>query len=254
MMKVIGIIVGIVGFLLLITIHEGGHFIAAKLVGVRVNEFSVGMGPVIYQKQKNDTLYSFRAFPVGGYCALAGEDEESDDPYAFTNASFFKKFVVLVAGSFNNLLAGFIIFICVYSIVANGQVGFGRVLEVSCLDFWDVATSIFQFIGGLFKGTSSVNDLSGVVGIVSVVSQTAEVGLLNVVYLIGILSVNLGVVNLLPIPALDGGRILLSFINVLCGKKISEKAEGIINAIGLMLLLALMVYLVFKDSIALIRG
>lgn len=103
------ILIAILMFGLLIAVHELGHFVSAKLLGVRVNEFAIGMGPAIWRKQKGETLYALRAFPIGGFCAMEGEDDASDDPRAFGNKAGWKKFIILVAGSLMNFLAGLLI-------------------------------------------------------------------------------------------------------------------------------------------------
>ena len=108
-MTVLYAILAILIFGLLVAIHEFGHFSAAKLCSVRVEEFAVGMGPALWKKQKGETLYSLRAVPFGGYCAMTGEDGESDDPRAFGNQKAWKRLLILVAGSFNNFLLGFLI-------------------------------------------------------------------------------------------------------------------------------------------------
>ena len=108
-MTLLYIIVAILLFGLLVVIHELGHFTAAKLCGVRVEEFAVGMGPALWKKQKGETLYALRAIPFGGYCAMTGEDGESDDPRAFGNQKAWKRLIILAAGSFNNFLLGFLI-------------------------------------------------------------------------------------------------------------------------------------------------
>ena len=258
-----GIAVGIIGFLFLITIHEGGHYLVSKLLGVRVNEFSVGMGPLISQKEKNGTKYSFRLIPIGGYCALEGEfgddmsDEEIEnyvdtDPNAFVNQPFWKQFLILVAGSAVNFIFGFLLFVIVYSIVAKGEVGLGRILAISWRDCFGMMKDIFAFLGGLFTGTSSVNDVSGIVGIVAIVADTASYGLINVVYLVALISVNLSIMNMLPIPGLDGGRIFVSIIKIISGGKLSQKAENIINGVGMVLLLIIIVLITIKDVIKLV--
>ena len=109
------ILVAILMFGVLIAVHEFGHFITAKLFGIRVNEFSIGMGPALLKKEKGETLYSLRLLPIGGYCAMEGEDEESDDPRAFGNAAGWKKVIVLVAGAFMNFLTGLIIVLVLYA-------------------------------------------------------------------------------------------------------------------------------------------
>ena len=113
-MSILYIILAILLFGLLVIVHELGHFTVAKLCGVKVEEFAVGMGPVLLQKQKGETLYSLRAVPFGGFCAMAGEDEESDEPRAFTNQAPWKRALILVAGSFMNFLLGFVIILILY--------------------------------------------------------------------------------------------------------------------------------------------
>ena len=103
------IIVGILLFGLLIAVHEWGHFITAKLLGVKVNEFAIGMGPVLVSFQKGETQYSLRLLPVGGYCAMEGEDETNDDPRAFSSKAPWRRLVILAAGSFMNFVAGFLL-------------------------------------------------------------------------------------------------------------------------------------------------
>ena len=103
------IIVGILLFGLLIAVHEWGHFITAKLLGVKVNEFAIGMGPALVSFQKGETQYSLRLLPVGGYCAMEGEDETNDDPRAFSSKAPWRRLVILAAGSFMNFVAGFLL-------------------------------------------------------------------------------------------------------------------------------------------------
>lgn len=109
------IIIAIIIFGILIAIHEFGHFTAAKLCGVKVEEFAIGMGPALFKKQKGETVYALRILPIGGFCAMAGEDEESDDPRAFTNQGFWKKFIILCAGSFMNLVLGIVLILIMYA-------------------------------------------------------------------------------------------------------------------------------------------
>ena len=111
------IIYAIIMFCLLIFIHELGHFMAAKACGVKVNEFALGMGPAIFKKQKGETLYALRAIPIGGYCAMEGEDEESEDARAFNNKPAWKKAIIVVAGAAMNLILCilFLIIIALYT-------------------------------------------------------------------------------------------------------------------------------------------
>ena len=109
------IIVAILIFGLLIAVHEFGHFFTAKLFGVKVNEFSIGMGPALWKRKRGETLYSLRLLPIGGFCAMEGEDEDSGDPRAFGNAAGWKKVIVLSAGAAMNFLAGFLMILALYS-------------------------------------------------------------------------------------------------------------------------------------------
>ena len=104
------ILFAILLFSLLIFVHELGHFITARIFGVTVHEFAIGMGPALWKKQGKETLYSIRLLPIGGYCAMEGEDEDTDNPHSFQKAAWWKRLIILVAGSFMNFLAGFAIF------------------------------------------------------------------------------------------------------------------------------------------------
>ncbi|MEG1658316.1 MAG: site-2 protease family protein, partial [Oscillibacter sp.] len=108
-MNPVYILAAILIFGVLIAVHELGHFVAAKLCGVRVNEFSIGMGPVLWQREKGETRYSFRLLPIGGYCAMEGEDEDSGDSHSLVRQGFWKQFIILAAGSATYFLAGFLI-------------------------------------------------------------------------------------------------------------------------------------------------
>ena len=109
------ILIAILIFGVLIAVHELGHFLAAKACGVRVNEFSIGMGPQLLHKTKGDTEYSLRLLPIGGYCAMEGEDEDSDDDRALNRQVWWKKFIIFVAGAFMNFLTGLLIIVCLYA-------------------------------------------------------------------------------------------------------------------------------------------
>jgi regulator of sigma E protease len=329
-MNVIGIIAAIIFFFLLVIGHEFGHFASAKMLGVDVEEFSMGMGPQIFHKEKNGTEYSLRAFPIGGFCRLEGEDGESDSPTAFTNQPLVNKIPILAAGSLMNVILGLIMLVFVYTsigatsnilaevspggpaetagimagdeiIAVNGTEMTGWTAIVTEIDAshesvdirvdrdgeildFDVPTmyneevgryvigitsklihspafalksalaavgemfmSIIGLFGMLFKGQVKSTDVVGVVGIISIAGESARHGIINVINLMGLISINLAIVNMLPIPALDGGRILLAIIAKISGGRFTKKAEAIINAIGLILLLALMVFIVIKD-------
>lgn len=334
------IIWAILIFCVLIFIHEFGHFITAKLSGMTVHEFSIGMGPKLVGFGKK-TKYSLRILPIGGYVKLEGEDGESSDPDAFCNKSAFKRFVVLVSGALMNILLGFIIFVVVFS-SSSGMTSnkIGTVLSDSAFEnagikpgdkiikissekittgvhtyddislsmfingddlaeftferngekftkkikpiyndsekrvmygfspavdkvnaknvlyhgFWQciyVIKSVFLSLIWLITGVIPATEMSGPVAIVGHIGAAAKNGFVNVMYFAGFISVNLGVMNLLPIPALDGGRILFLLIEKIRGKKMNPEREGLINFIFFVLLLVLMLIVTYNDILKL---
>lgn len=351
------ILFAILLFSILIFVHELGHFVAAKLSGVQVNEFSIFMGPALWKKQVGETLYSIRLVPLGGYCAMEGEDADTDSPRSFQKASWWKRLVILVAGSFMNFLIGAVLMVLVYlpaqqvadpvidsfepfATVDDGaglQTG-DRILEVDgekiyvysdfsmildlnpgnyhdlvvqrgdqrvelpnfhmekhevtnedgtkqllygmnfslkeltfagkldyawrqCLDTVRLVKLSLQM---LLTGQAGLSEMSGPVGIVqqmTVVAENSESSLdalLNMVYFGAFIAINLAVMNLLPIPALDGGRVvgllLTTAVEAVTKKKIDPKYEGYLHGAGMILLLGLMAVLMFKDIFVIIRG
>lgn len=326
-------ILAILLFCIMIFPHELGHFIAARRVGVKVNEFAFGMGPAIWKKQGPETLYSIRLFPVGGFCAMEGEDEESNEPRAFGNKKPWQKIVVLAAGSFMNIICAIVIMSLVIGIMGFtttvvGQVtedlpakaagilegdkllkiddteieqwtdvskalqasggeevvvtlerdkqvetvsvvpqltegvdAQGYVLGVTCKishnpfmavvdgaqSTWNMTKMMFSALGQLFTGKAGVDELSGPVGMINMVSQTTEYGFWYYGFLTALICVNLAIINLLPLPALDGGRIIFVIYTMITGKTVSEKVEGAIHMVGMVLLLALMVFVTMND-------
>ncbi len=351
------IVFAILLFSLLIFVHELGHFVAAKLSGVQVNEFALFMGPAIFKKQIGQTTYAIRCIPIGGYCAMEGEDAQSDNPRAFGAAKWWKRLIILVAGSFMNFVAGLLIMLIVFmpakQFVApvidsfetfstvNGQGGLqtgDRILEVDGetvylqsdfgmflslnggdthdlvvrrngqkvflddfkmekhpvtdeqgntqyyyginfavedADFWGKADYAWKSclntvravrlsLQMLFSGQAGLQDVSGPVGIVQMMSETASASetsldaLMNMLYFGGFIAINLAVMNMLPFPALDGGRVLVLLIATayegITKKKINPKYEGYIHAAGMVLLLALMAVIMFKDIFTIFKG
>ncbi len=318
-------------FLLLITVHELGHFLAAKAVGIRVLEFAVGMGPAIFKKQKGETLYSVRILPIGGYCKMEGEDEASADDAAFGNKSAWKRLVTLVAGAFMNIVTGFFVLLLMASLMpavltpvvstvlpdspaaqvglavgdrivgVNGTrinvyhdyqfemsrysggeialeykrngvlhtvnlvpmkeddrsiIGFttaikeltftSRISEAFYTAIFD-AKYVIVSLGDLMTGKVSVRDMSGPAGIVQAIGMSAKEGFLNLLWLTALITINLGIFNLLPIPALDGGRVLFILIELISRRKIPPEKEGMIHFVGFVLLIALMIFATTND-------
>ena len=323
-------ILAIILFCVMIFPHELGHYIAAKRLGVKVNEFAFGMGPVIWKKQKGETLHSIRLFPIGGFCSMEGEDEDSDEPRAFNNKKPWQKIIILAAGSFMNVLCAILIMSIVVGVLGfttttidtvsegspaemagimagdeitaidgqpieawtdvsaaiasaeGGQIIMtvqrdGRTLESSVTpeqtqdgafligitsrvshnpfravaegakSTWNITVSMFQTLSQLFTGQLGADSLSGPVGMVQMVSQTTQYGWWYYGFLTALICINLAIINMLPLPALDGGRIIFVIISMITGRPVSQKVEGTVHFVGIMLLFGLMAYVTFND-------
>ncbi len=437
------IAIGILLFELIVFIHEFGHFITAKKFGVQVNEFAIGMGPKLIQFQRGETKYSVRLLPIGGYCAMEGENEESDNERAFINKPVWQRMIVIVAGAFNNIVLGLLMMTVLmvqspafssttisdfaqaaftsksglevgdkfvdiggYKIHCSRDISFavamldleivdgqdfsvykedcgftllrqytslkaedysddelkaitdafnggiekindcttkqqadsiteetlarvnelsgkeykpeeqeymperkrfrtnvtvlrnGEKVELSDVDFytylgddgepavaidfsvepmkktfltlvsesWNSTVSVVRMIWkslfGLVTGTYGMNDMAGPVGAASVVTQAAQAGLEtgfldavnNILYMMMIITVNLGIVNLLPLPALDGGRFLFMLVEVIIRKPIPQKYEGWVHAAGFIILLGFIAVITLNDIVRLVTG
>lgn len=248
------IILMLILFALLIFPHELGHFFAAKACGVKVNEFAFGMGPTLFSHQGVETLYAVRAIPFGGFCRMEGEDTEvSESERAFGNRKWWQKIIILAAGAIMNIIVCIIALSIVTAIIigvnspadffeaiGHGVAGTGRMLKM-----------ILEAFGGLIVHPDK-DAISGPVGIAGFVKQAGEQGVAGFLYLLAIISANLAVFNLLPLPALDGGRIIFVFIRLVTGKAITDKQEGLVHVIGMMLLLMLMIFATWNDIVKLL--
>lgn len=333
-------IAAILIFAIMILIHELGHFIAAKAFGVKVNEFALGMGPKLFSRQKGETLYSVRVIPIGGFCAMEGEDTKTEDERAFSNKKPLARLIILVAGAFMNILLGFILLFSlavgepklvvpqVESVISGGAAqeaglkendvvvrangkrvhiaedlswaishnpqenrtlhlvvehdGQKRTVSITPredngnyrygIQLKSVENTVFQtlknawyqtsFYSGvivnsfisMIRGDIPLSQVSGPVGIVSeignVVEQTRTEGLVgfqNLLSLTILLTINLGVFNLFPLPALDGGRILFVLLELVRRKPLPQEKEALVHFIGLVLLIAISILITFKD-------
>lgn len=329
------ILIAILCFELIIIVHEGGHFIAARLNKIKVNEFSIGMGPKLFQFKKGDTKYTLRLVLFGGYCQMEGEDEESDSENSFSGKKVWQRMIVVVAGAVMNLVLGFII---VLIIVGSGElvgtpvvakfednavsaqsglkagdyiksidgmriystndistaftrsdddtvdmvvVREGREQSLTVkfateeyegkqyinMDFWllgkektignvlsqsfketvSYARSVFLSLHDLIVGRYGVSDMSGPVGAVNYVSKAAKTSVISLLRIMALLTINIGLFNLFPIPALDGWRLFVLLGEGITRRKLPTKAEYLINAIGLVVLLAFMCFITFSD-------
>lgn len=336
-------LIAVLVFVLLIIIHEFGHFIAAKACGVRVNEFAIGFGPKLFKKKIGETTYAWNLIPLGGYCAMEGEDESSDDSRAFCNKGPFKRLIIVVAGAVFNLVLGLIIIAITlipsekfasttiakfeddavssasglevgdrilsvdgrkifttydlsyaFTGVENGAVDLTveragkkvslddvsfRTSEVDGISYVEVdfyvkgiektpITFIEQTFNtaiancrvvwfsliDLITGKYGLSAMSGPVGITVAIGSVAKANLFNVLPIMALITINLGIFNLLPLPALDGGRILFILFELVKGKPVPQKYEGVIHTVGLVILLAFMILITAKDIISLITG
>lgn len=329
-------LVAVLLFLVLIIIHEFGHFIAAKLLGVRVNEFAVGFGPKLFGIKGKETHYKVNLIPLGGYCAMEGEDEESTDDRAFCRKKPWRRFIIVAAGAIFNLIFGLIIVAIIlapgkqfasttvaqfrenavsvnsglkegdtiigvdgrrifttydlsyaFTGVENGTVDMtvrrngGKVelndvtfkseeeqgISYLTVDFYvepinktfgtfisqTVKTTIsycrviwFSLID-LISGKYGISAMSGPVGVTVAIGNAAKQSLKNILPIIALITVNLGIFNLLPIPALDGGRLLFILFEMIFKKSVPAKYEGIIHGIGFALLIGFMLLITAKD-------
>ena len=229
-------IIFVLGFL--VFIHEGGHFIVAKLCKVKVNEFSIGFGPTLLKKQGKETKYVLRLLPLGGFVNLEGEEEESEDERSFSKASIPKRIAIVLAGPLVNIVFALIVYFILVVIIKN-DVGFAFIKTKEFI------FTVFESFKMLFTGQIGVDDFMGPVGISEVVVNTTRI--IDYVYILAVISLSLGVTNLLPIPALDGGKLLFIIIEAIRRKKLSERVEMNIQLIGFILLIVLSIYITCND-------
>lgn len=333
-----------------ILIHEFGHYIFAKRAGVYIYEFAIGMGPKIFSfKRKNDeTIYSIRIFPIGGFVSLAGEEVDNDnnvpDEKKLYNKSWIDRFLTIIAGvTFNFILAIILLFIIgllngvplskpvISSIDENYplanqninigdtivainnkkisstdrlilelQINNGKTIEITLNDKngnektvtakpiltekngessyaygftldstkeYSIINSIkyafektislieqmFFILFYLLTGKLNLNNLAGPIGMFTIVGSAAKAGIINILYLIAYLCINVGFINLIPFPAFDGGRVLMLVIEKIKGKKIDPRVENIIHSVGFIFLIILMVIVTYHDILRLFK-
>lgn len=229
-------IVIILGFLVLI--HEAGHFLVARLCKIKVNEFSIGFGPLIWKKDTSKTKYSIRLIPLGGYVNMLGEEERSEEEGSFSQASIPKRIVIVAAGGLVNILFAIILYNILITIVTGDFV-------TSLTSTGDFIMAMVDSIKLLFTGGVTVDSLMGPIGISEVVAQTS--GIIDFLYIMALISMSLGVTNLLPFPPLDGGKILIYIIEAIRRKPLKENFELKLQMIGFVALITLSIYVAFND-------
>ena len=349
------ILIAILIFIFLIVVHELGHFLAAKACGVQVNEFALFFGPAIFQKKIGETVYSLRSIPLGGFCAMEGEDEDTDNPRSFQKAAWWKRLIILVSGAGMNFVVGLLLFVIIMLPATNmttanvvevldcatfqGEQGLqvgDRILSIDGERIYigDDVNMLLQVLPGdsreivverngqkvtlhgisthehtdkdgkvtrhygftltqmkptfldnvkqgflltidnvrnvrlgfamLFNGQAGLKDMTGAVGLVGAMTDVATqakstfAAVWSMLYIGGVITVNLGVMNLLPIPALDGGRVagllLTTGIEKITRKKLDPKYEGYVHGVGMIILLALIAIITFKDIFMIFKG
>lgn len=248
-------IIFLLGFLILI--HECGHFLVARLCKVKVNEFAIGFGKIIWQKQGKETRYSLRMIPLGGFCSMEGEDKESDDKGSFSKASVWKRMLIVVAGAAVNILFGILVYFILVSTVGIQFVDPAKDTFINRIYYGARGTgefiiAIFDSVKMLITGGLQTDQMVGIVGISEVVAKTN--GIINYLNLLAVISVSLGVTNLLPIPALDGGKLLILLIEIIRRKPMKVETEAKIQLIGLSILMALSLFVTYNDILRIGTG
>ena len=247
-------IIFLLGFLIII--HEGGHFLVAKLCKVKVNEFSIGFGKTIWKKQGKETLYSLRLIPLGGFVQMEGENEESKDQRAFSNVSVPKRIAIVSAGAIVNIVFGILVYFILVSTVGLEFVDPAKDTFLNRIYYGGIQTkefvlSLFESVKMLFTNGLSADQMTGPVGISQIVVQTTTVS--NYIYILALISVSLGITNLLPIPALDGGKNVLLIIEAVTRKKIKVETEAVITMIGFVLIIGLALFVTYHDVIRILN-
>ena len=229
-------IIILLGFLVLI--HEGGHFLVAKLFKIKVNEFAIGFGPTIFTKEKGETRYALRLITLGGFVNMEGEEERSKSQGSFSEASIPKRIAIVAAGGLVNIIFGILIYYIISSITFNS-------MYTGIISTKDFVLSIFESIKLLFTGNISVNQMTGIVGISDIVVSTN--GIMQYLYIMALISVSLGITNLLPFPPLDGGKILIYIIEWVRRKPMKEETELKLQTLGFSILIVLSIYVTYND-------
>ena len=232
---------------ILIIIHEGGHCITAKILGVRVNKFAIGFGPSLFSKVLNDTKYEIKAIPLGGYVTLEGEEELSNKEGSFSDIETWKKILILSAGALINILFGFVlvfVIMTIKQIIENNQ-DFINSITYSTGFIKNLLQEIGHSILRLFNGNIDISNFSGPIGISYIITNTN--GILEYLYILSIISISLGITNLLPIIPLDGGKILIVLVEMIRGKKFKDKTQAMIQTIGLIIIVCVSFIIMCND-------
>lgn len=229
-------IIAILGFLVLI--HETGHFVVARLCKIKVREFAIGFGPVIWKKETENTKYAIRLIPLGGFVNMLGEEEQSDEEGSFSKASISKRIAIVAAGGLVNIIFAILLYIVLIWVVTGNFV-------MAISSSGNFVMAMWESIKLLFTGGVTVDNLMGPIGISQVVAQTS--GIIDFLYIMALISMSLGVTNLLPFPPLDGGKILIYIVEAIRRKPLKQDFELKLQMLGFLLLITLSIYVAFND-------
>lgn len=224
---------------ILVLIHEGGHFIVAKLCKIKVNEFAIGFGKTILSKKIGDTIYALKLIPLGGFVRMEGEECFSEEEGSFSKASYWKKILIVAAGGITNILFAIIMFFLL--VIFYYKYPLNEALQIT----GNFMYAIIESLRILFSGKVTINELVGPIGISNIIVQTT--GLANYIYLIATVSLSLGVTNLLPIPPLDGGKILIYIIEKIRKKSFKAETAVAIEMTGFVFIMLLAVVVMIND-------
>lgn len=233
-------------FTVIVLVHEGGHFITARKAGIKVYEFSIGFpfSPRLITLFKHkETAFTVRLLPLGGFVSFSQDGGEED--IELFEAPNNKRALILSAGSLFNILFAFIVFTPVF--IIGKHLNLFDAMLLSAKTVWEILFGTMMFILNVFTGHGTMDGLSGPVGIAAMAGRAASKGILNLFYFAGVLSMSLGIMNLLPLPALDGGHLIMLFIESIRKKPISPKAYQVVTMVGISLFLILTVAVTYKD-------
>jgi len=233
-------------FSIVVLVHEFGHFIIARKAGVKVREFSIGFpfSPILFTLFRHrETEFTVRLLPLGGFVSFS--EEKSEGTGDLFGASYLTRALIMSAGSISNIICAFLIFVTVF--ILDRHLFITEAVLASTRTVWAILYGSITIIFNLLSGHGSMEGLAGPVGIATIAGQAAAKGLWNLIYFTGVLSISLGVMNLLPLPALDGGQLSMLLIEAVRKKPLSLKTYRVVNLIGLSLLIILTVLVTYKD-------
>ena len=288
-MIILSVLAFLVVFSILIIVHEFGHFYAARKCGVKVLEFALGMGKKIVGKKVGDTEYNLNAVPFGGFVRMLGEEEKSDDPRSFEKAKLWKRMTITLAGVFMNFVLAIGILTLLFSVGTNpilvskadleraaeagvvtlsepDEEGVRKVIKMqeqkfppheafvfSIKETGRISVAILEKVGEIpieiIEHHRLPEGLSGPVGIAEVTHNMVPMGILALMKLTALLSISLGVFNLLPIPALDGGRFIFQLLELITFRRPNPKWENYLHYAGFMILMGLLVVVTWNDIV-----